>query len=270
MLLAETGAGKELVASMIHEHSPRAGGAFVALNCGAIAPSLLESELFGYAAGAFTGADRGGRAGLLHAASGGTLFLDEVAEMSPAMQASLLRVLESGTYRRVGDTRTSSADVRVVCATCRDLPPLVATGAFRQDLYFRLKGASVRIPSLRERSDVLALARHLLQAMAGSEPRLSPAAEQELSRRAWPGNVRELKSVLEVAVIAAAGAPWIEPEHLGSDDPAPSAPVSLADSEAGAVQRALAACDGNVSTAARRLGVARSTLYRMMRRHGLA
>jgi transcriptional regulator with PAS, ATPase and Fis domain len=267
MLLAETGAGKELFAQAIHAASPRAAGPWHAINCGSMSPSLLESELFGYAPGAFTGAERTGRTGLFHAARGGTLFLDEVAEMSPAMQAALLRVLETNTFRRVGDTRLERTDVRVVCATCRDLPALVAAGSFRQDLYYRLKGAIVRIPSLRERTDVLPLAAHLL----GGEAVLSPEAEESIARHSWPGNVRELKSVLAVARVAAAGGAWIDRAHLPPEIAAAplEAPAPLDDIERDALVRALSEAGGNVSLAARRLGIARSTIHRMKRRHGL-
>jgi transcriptional regulator with PAS, ATPase and Fis domain len=278
MLLAETGAGKELFAQAIHEASPRAGGPFVALNCGAVAPSLLASELFGYAAGAFTGADRGGRPGLMHAASNGTLFLDEVAEMPPDMQATLLRVLETGQFRRVGDTRVESVDVRLVCATCRDLPELVAHGQFRQDLYYRLKGATLRLPPLRERSDRVALARHLLAKLtAGTgRPMLDGSTEDVLAQHPWPGNVRELKACLEVALVAAGDRALILPEHLPPELGTDLAHVSgdghdlLASTTAETVRRALAEAAGNISVAARRLGVARSTLYRKLRRIGLA
>jgi len=271
MLLAETGAGKELFANAIHAASSRSAGPFHAVNCGAIAPSLLESELFGYAPGAFTGAERGGRAGLFRAATGGTLFLDEVAEMSTAMQAALLRVLETGSFRRVGDTRLERADVRVICATCRDLPALVASGAFRQDLYYRLKGGVVRIPPLRERSDIVALAQHLL----GEHAVLSPDAADTIAQAPWPGNVRELKSTLAVArVIADAGdgAVWIDRRHLPSElCEAPSRPSqgAICDAERDALVRALAHAGGNVSEAARTLGVARSTVQRMKRRFRL-
>jgi len=269
MVLAETGAGKELFAQAIHAASPRSRGPFHAVNCGALAPALLESELFGYAQGAFTGAERGGRTGLFHAARGGTLFLDEVAEMSPAMQAALLRVLETGTYRRVGETRLEHTDVRVICATCRDLPTLVAQGAFRQDLYYRLKGATVKIAPLRERTDVVALARHLLP----SDVELSIDAEGALSHHGWPGNVRELKSVLAVACVAAEGERCLELDHLPDElrtlDVTPPGGHDLADVERDALVRALAAAQGNVSEAARALGVARSTIHRMKRRFGL-
>jgi transcriptional regulator of acetoin/glycerol metabolism len=262
MLLAETGAGKELFAQAIHAASPRAAGPFHAINCGALAPALLESELFGYASGAFTGAERGGRTGLFHAAAGGTLFLDEIAEMSPAMQAALLRVLETQTFRRVGDVRLERTDVRVLCATCRDLGTLVARGEFRQDLYYRLKGGIVRIPPLRERTDLLALVRHLLP----SRFELSPEAESAIAQYTWPGNVRELKSMLAVACVAAESH-TIERMHLPIEET--TAPAAIADAERDAVVRALATARGNVSEAARMLGVARSTVHRMKHRYGL-
>ncbi len=185
--------------------------------------------------------------------------------MSPAMQAALLRVVETNTFRRVGDVRLERTDVRIVCATCRDLGALVTTGGFRQDLYYRLKGAIVRIPPLRERTDLLALARHLLADRAA----LSPEACDAVVAYAWPGNVRELKSVLAVAVVAAAGAGWIEPRHLPPELTSATAPTTLGDAERDALVRALTAASGNVSLAARTLGVARSTIHRMKRRYGL-
>ena len=266
MLLAETGAGKELFARAIHLASARATGPLHAINCGALAPSLLETELFGYAPGAFTGAERGGRTGLFHAARGGTLFLDEVAEMSPAMQATLLRVFETGTFRRVGDTRLERTDVRVICATCRDLATMVEAGTFRQDLYYRLKGATVRIPALRARTDVLALAAHLL----GPGVVLAPAAASAIARHPWPGNVRELKSLLAVAQLQADGAAWIELEHLPPELAtvrAASATGALDVMERETLHKVIAESGGNLSVAARRLGIARSTLDRMLRRH---
>jgi transcriptional regulator of acetoin/glycerol metabolism len=279
VLVAETGAGKELVARAIHRASARAAGPFVALNCGSLAPSLLEAELFGHAPGAFTGASAKGRAGLLHAASGGTLFLDELAEMPSAMQAALLRVLESGEVLRVGSTQGEQVDVRIVCATCKDLPSMVARGEFRDDLYYRLKGLLLRLPPLRERSDRLALARHLLDELARQDgvpcPALTPAAEARLLAHRWPGNVRELRSTLALALALAGERGEIGPELLELDE-APAAPASssppaasLDAIEASAVERVLGEVAGNVSAAARKLGVARSTLYRMMQRHGL-
>lgn len=273
MLLAETGGGKEVVARAIHAASPRAKGPFRAINCGSLAPSLLESELFGYGPAAFTGAERRGRDGLMAVASGGTLFLDEVAEMPPPMQAALLRVLEDGTYQRVGETTQQRADVRVICATCRDLDALVRAGTFRKDLYFRLKGARVELPPLRARTDIVPLARHLLRMLSAHDaPRLSVDVEALFARHPWPGNVRELRTVLEVALVLAADSEEITRAHLPPDFEIPehaAATSELTTAEGSAVKRALAEVAGNVSLAASRLGVARSTLYRMMRRHGL-
>jgi transcriptional regulator of acetoin/glycerol metabolism len=282
LLLAETGAGKELVARAIHDASARAREPFVAVNCGAIAPSLLESELFGYGPAAFTGAERAGRQGLFAAAAKGTIFLDEVGEMPPAMQAALLRVLEDGSYRRVGESRSQHVDVRVVSATCKDLKAMVEAGSFRRDLFYRLKGAEIDLPPLRARSDRSALAEHLLGALARkrgvpSAPRLSPAVLERIERYGWPGNVRELATVLDVSLILAAGQPLIELAHLPpefrreSELPARSrAPVAeLATVEAATLRRVLDEVGGNVSLAAKRLGVARSTVYRMMRRHDI-
>jgi transcriptional regulator of acetoin/glycerol metabolism len=284
LLLAETGAGKELVARAIHASSPRSRSAFVAINCGAIAPSLLESELFGYGSAAFTGAERGGRQGLFAAASTGTLFLDEVAEMPLAMQAALLRVLEDGTYRRVGESACRHVDVRIVSATCQDLNELVSAGAFRRDLFYRLKGLEISLPALRERSDRTALAAHLLARLARERgvsppPELGPELIHFIERHAWPGNVRELHALLDVSLILAAGGPIIELSHLPPEyrrAPSHGSPLSvdperseeLAAVEGSTVRRVLGETQGNVSLAARRLGVARSTVYRMMRRHG--
>ena len=281
MILAETGAGKELVASALHHASPRSAAPFVAVNCGAIAPGLLESELFGYAPGAFSGAGRDGRTGYLAEASGGTLFLDEVAEMPAAMQAALLRVLEDGTFRRVGDARPSHADVRIITATCRDLPALVADGRFRQDLYYRLKGATVALPPLRARADRLALAQHLIGELAArhghaAAPTIDPLLAAWIEAYPWPGNVRELKTVLDVALVIADGAPVLELAHLPPDvvdaavvAPAAASPARLEEVEAATLRQALSAAAGNISAVASRLGVARSTVYRMMRRAGL-
>ena len=267
VVLGETGSGKELIAQAIHAESVRSSGPFVAVNCGAIAPQLLESELFGYAPFAFTGAERQGRQGLIHAATGGTLFLDEVADMPATMQVALLRVLETGTYRRVGETVSATADVRMVCATSRDLPALVDRGEFRRDLYFRLKGATVVLPPLRQRTDIVALAEHLL---AGRKL-LSTEMVEALLAHTWPGNVRELKSALDVAVVLADDNHVLTAEHLPPDLALQSTPepTSFDAVEAEAVRRALSEADGNISAAANRLGVARSTLYRMMRRHNV-
>jgi len=281
LLLAETGTGKELLARAIHAAGPRAAGPFVAMNCGALSAQLLESELFGFAPGSFTGARQGGGEGKIAAAEGGTLFLDEIGEMTPALQAMLLRVLEDGSYSRVGEAAVRRADFRLVCATCRDLPAMVARGAFRSDLFYRIHGACVGLPPLRERADRVLLARALLADLARAQgvaaPELGPSAIAHVEEHDWPGNVRELKSALGHALCLADDA--IEREHFPSllvprGTPAPppvSAPVrSARESEADAVAAALHAAGGNLSEAARTLGVSRSTLYRMMRRAGLS
>jgi transcriptional regulator of acetoin/glycerol metabolism len=271
LLLAETGTGKELFARAIHAASACAAGPCVAINCGAVSPSLLESELFGYAPGAFTGAGRAGSGGLLGEADGGTLFLDEIAEMPEALQAALLRALEDGTYRRLGDPRPRRSSFRLIAATCRDLAARVEQGSFRSDLFYRIQGACIRIPALRDRTDRAGLARALV-AQQRDVP-LAPSAVKHIEAHTWPGNVRELKSAVTHA-LALCGEGPIEREHF----PEPligGARTSSAAHDDGRTRRevlrdaaseALKATGGNVSEAARRLGVARDTLYRMIRR----
>ncbi len=287
LLLAETGTGKELFARGVHDASLRAHGPFVALNCAAISESLLESELFGHGPGAFTGASRMGAEGKIGAANGGTLFLDEIADMPLAVQAALLRVLEDGSYHRVGEARPRKSEFRLVCATCRDLPALVERGAFRRDLFYRIQGTCVTIPPLRERTDRLWLALALLAQARGSaggaptqEPRplLTEDAALWIEQHTWPGNVRELRSAIAHALVLAEDGP-IAREHF---------PAVLMSTAGPAGDRAelghtpgertrdevlrdeyeatIRACDGNVAEAARRLGVARSTLYRALKR----
>ncbi len=280
LLLAETGTGKELLARAIHAASPRERGPFVAINCGAVSEALLESELFGFAPGSFTGARAAGHEGKLGAANGGTLFLDEVGEMTPALQAMLLRALEDGTYCRVGETQPRKSDFRLVCATCRDLPAMVADGRFRSDLFYRIHGATLTLPPVREREDRLHLARALLDELAREAGRPAPLLAEDaiahVEDHAWPGNVRELKSALRHAL-------WLAEDGVidASAFPevliTPAAPPSRGgaggvksrrDAELDALEAALAAAHGNLSDAARRLGVSRSTLYRMMQRRG--
>ncbi len=273
LLLAETGTGKELFARAIHAASAAARGPFVAVNCGALSPSLLESELFGYGDGAFTGARRGGSDGRLAAADGGTLFLDEVAEMPDALQAALLRALEDGSYTRVGEARPRRSRFRLVAATCRDLVARVREGAFRKDLFFRIQGAVVTLPALRDRTDKVELARALLARQAardGAPARsLSPDAERWVEEHDWPGNVRELVHALDHAVALSDGAAVLEREHLPAPlfEAAAGATASRRDALKGALEQALDLAQGNMSDAARRLGVARSTLYRMIERY---
>ena len=272
LLLSETGAGKEIFARAIHSASQRAP--FVAVNCGALTGTLLESELFGYGPGAFTGAAVTGRIGKLAAADGGTLFLDEVGEMSPAAQAMMLRFLEDGTFYRVGEATERRADVRLIAATSRDLPQFVAEGRFRSDLYFRMRGVVLRLPPLRDRTDrhelTLALLGRIATAHRSPKPLgVSRSAFDWIERHPWPGNVRELKTALEYAVVLAGDAPRIELDHLPIDQSS-QAPVShdlRASAERTALLQALDRSRGNLSDAARCLGVARSTLYRMLARH---
>jgi sigma-54 dependent transcriptional regulator, acetoin dehydrogenase operon transcriptional activator AcoR len=276
LLLAETGAGKEIFARAIHAESRRAQGPFVAVNCGALTGALLESELFGYGPGAFTGASTAGRTGKLAAAHEGTLFLDEVGEMSLPAQATLLRFLEDGTFYRVGEALERQADVRLIAATSRDLPGLVAEGRFRSDLYFRMRGVVLRLPPLRRRNDRRELALALLDRIARARGLPKPlgasrAALDWIEAHDWPGNVRELRTALEYAVVLAGDAPRIERWHLPIDDAGESEePRDLrATAERAALLQALDRSRGNLSEAAKSLGVARSTLYRMLVRHDL-
>ena len=214
LLLGESGTGKELVARAVHEASPRAHRALVAVDCSSLPESLFESELFGHERGAFTGANAA-RGGLVEAASGGTLFLDEVGDIPLVMQVKLLRLLETGTYRRVGSTEQRHADIRVVSATHRHLDEMVAQGKFREDLYYRLSTFPIHLPALRERRDDIALlAQALLQRVAGPRNiQLSPAAIHLLEQEDYPGNVRELRNLLERSALMCDGE-VLEPVHV--------------------------------------------------------
>ncbi len=276
LLLAETGAGKEIFARAIHASSARGRAPFVAVNCGALAGTLLESELFGYGPGSFTGAAPTGRTGKLATADGGTLFLDEVGEMSSPAQAALLRFLEDGTFYRVGEASERRADVRLIAATSRELPTLVEQGRFRSDLYFRMRGVVLRLPPLRDRDDRRELAEALLEGIARTRglsqpPALSHDALMWIEKHDWPGNVRELRSALNYAVVLAGDAPRIELWHLPIEESTESHERGdlRSSAERAALLRALNYSRGNLSGAARSLGVARSTLYRMLDRHEL-
>src|SRR3954447_25345889 len=228
MILGETGTGKELVARSLHEKSRRAGHTFIPVNCGALPENLVESELFGHRKGAFTGADAH-RKGLFEVANGGTLFLDEVGELDKSVQVKLLRFLESGEIRRVGENDPFRVDVRVLCATHRDLREMIETDQFREDLFFRISTFEIRLPSLRERkADIPLLARHMLKRFAprrgGGEPTLTPEAIETLMAHDWPGNIRELANAIERATILSGGGP-IGPEHLPTQAPARRAPT---------------------------------------------
>lgn len=219
LIRGETGTGKELVARAIHEQSSRADMPYVAINCGALPESLIESELFGHRKGAFTGADQN-RTGLFEVADGGTLFLDELGELPRGVQAKLLRVLECGEIRRIGENESFVVDVRVICATHRNLEEMVEEGEFREDLMFRINTFEIHLPPLRERQDdIVLLAKHLLARLRpqGSDPEtgFSPEALKLLQQYLWPGNVRELANVIEHAAILGDAGP-IQPEHLPS------------------------------------------------------
>jgi DNA-binding NtrC family response regulator len=269
VILGESGTGKEVVARALHAASPRGARPFVPVNVAALPAELLESELFGHVRGAFTGAT-GDKQGLLEAADGGTLFLDEIAEMPLALQAKLLRALEDGEIRRVGDTRSFGVDVRFVCATHRDLAQRVAAGQFREDLYYRLKVLVLRLPPLRERvEDILPLARQFIAAERRPAAGLSAEAEQRLLSHPWPGNVRELQNVMRHAAVLARGAE-VRPEHLPEELQRPAGRAegparTLAEVEREHVLRVLEACGGSQVEAARVLGIGRNTLWRKLR-----
>jgi DNA-binding NtrC family response regulator len=280
LITGESGTGKELVARAIHCSSPRAHGAFIPVNCVAIPGELAESMLFGHVRGAFTGATAD-RKGWFELADGGTLFLDEIGDMPPALQAKLLRVLEDGEVTPVGAGQARRVDVRVVAATNADLQERIQSGAFREDLYFRLARYLVEIPPLRDRSeDVGPLAEHFLNLfaveMGVARAALSDGALQLLEGYAFPGNVRELKNMIERALIESNGGP-IEPGHLRligrslrrvqppADRQPASLPLNLEAAEQALIQRALHETAGNIVEAARLLGVNRSRIYRRFR-----
>jgi len=272
LILGETGTGKELVARAIHNQSLQADQPFVAVNCGALPETLIESELFGHRKGAFTGADEH-RVGLFEVAHGGTLFLDEIGELPKSVQAKLLRVLESGEIRRIGDNNTFRVDVRIVCATHRHLEDMVNQGEFREDLMFRINTFEISIPPLRDRvSDIPALAVHLLQRfraeITGEATDLfTPDALKALQSSSWPGNIRELANVIEHAVILADHLPiTIDqlPDRLTNPKRAihnVKQPMTLKELEIMAVDQALERHAGNKTAAAEELGVSLKTLY---------
>lgn len=293
LITGETGTGKELVARAIHRNSSRSARPFIAINCAAVTETLLESELFGHERGAFTGADRA-RAGLFEAAHEGTVFLDEVAEMSPAAQSKLLRVLADGEIQRVGSSATRRVDVRVLAATHRNLSERVSTGAFRQDLYYRLAVVPVRLPALRERKDDIpdlckSLCQRIAEEMKIPVRPVSPAALEKLSTYSFPGNIRELRNVLERALILGRSVN-VEPEDLflpSSDtgDKKPGDLISsivdrvpkqvnmrelLANLERSLIARSLELAHGVQAEAARKLGLSRSDLGYKVSRYGLA
>jgi transcriptional regulator of acetoin/glycerol metabolism len=290
LLWGETGSGKEVFARATHDASPHADGAFVAVNCASLPETLIESELFGYRAGAFTGAQRSGRRGKILQADGGTLFLDEIADMPLDLQARLLRVLDERQVTPLGTEDTQPVDFQLISGSHQNLPTLVRDGRFREDLYYRLAGIELELPSLRERSDRRELIHDVLKAEAGSDGSLSADAERLLMDYPWPGNIRQLRHVLRSAAALADGHP-ITREHLpalilhpallqgqGSVDTAEHAPAAADDDEAPrpvklnpiqanerqVLLQMLEQHRWNVSNVAKALDVSRNTLYRKL------
>jgi two-component system response regulator HydG len=273
-VFGETGTGKEVIARLLHANSRRAGHPFVPVNVAALPPELLESELFGHGKGAFTGASAA-RPGLFEAAHQGTLFLDEIGEMPLPLQAKLLRALQDGEIRRLGESQPFVVDVRVICATHRDLGQLVHAGLFREDLFYRLKVLSIEVPPLRERpEDILPLALRMLRDERPELTGFTPGARERLLGHPWPGNVRELQNAVKHgAALCTTGDVSEEdlPAELASTPAAaarstePARFRPLAEVEREYILRVLAACNGSQSEAARVLGMARNTLWRKLR-----
>ena len=270
LITGESGTGKEVIARCLHRNSPRAQHIFVPVNCAALSPTLIESELFGHERGAFTGA-AGQHAGRFERAAGSTLFLDEIGELDAGLQAKLLRVLQEKTFERVGGTRQITADVRIIAATNRNLKQRVAEGSFREDLYYRLSTFPIEIPPLRDRpGDIRRLARFFLERAAAelNKPGLaiSPEAETVLMSYGWPGNVRELQNTMERVAILCDGV--VDADDLPVTSSGPARPVLFRDIERRAIEDALAANGGNRTRTAKQLGISLRTLqYRLKEYH---
>ncbi len=288
LIRGESGSGKELAAQAIHACSPRRGGPWVEVNCGAIAPSLIQSELFGYVKGAFTGASAD-RRGLIEAADGGTLFLDEIGDLPLELQTNMLRFLQEKTIQRVGAVRSTAVDVRVVAASHVNLAEAVARGRFREDLFYRLNVLAIEVPPLRQRmEDVPLLAKHFLKVCAADGPRRIEGFDRQalaaMASYSWPGNVRELCNCVQRAVVMT-DQRWISARDLGlgsahvvahKDLGAARIDLGAAHTDLGAartvaereaIARALTRAGNNVTHAARALGISRMTLYRLMDKH---
>jgi len=286
MILGESGTGKELVAEALHKSSPRASERFLAVNCAALSPALIESELFGHEKGAFTGADTQ-RQGAFKAANLGTIFLDEVGELPLELQAKLLRVLENGEVKRVGSTRPFRVNVRVVAATNRNLLAESLQGRFRKDLYYRLSVLPMTLPPLRERrGDIRLLAEHFVRLFEpqGAEVRFTPAALKKLKEHSWPGNVRELRNVVQRALLVRKG-PQLDTDVLTFEkvpELAPESPARaphrlpegmtlqqwLEQRERECIEDVLRSCEFHRGNAARRLGLSRTSLFERMKAWG--
>ena len=284
LIQGESGAGKEMFAKAIHNSGPRNTASFVALNCAAIPENLIESELFGYQGGEFTGARKEGSVGKIQQAHGGTLFLDEIGDMPLSLQARLLRVLQERCVTPLGGSRTIPVDISLVCATHRRLKDEVASRHFREDLFYRINGLAVTLPALRERTDLQQLVETIIYAEAAGRPiKVSANAAKAFSRYTWPGNIRQLYNVIRVAIALLdddaetiteaqlpeellCDLPAAEIEHVAAPQPVSNDTGSLEEIERLAVRRALDAEGGNISAAARLLGVSRNTLYRKLGR----
>ncbi|ABE35637.1 bacterial regulatory, Fis family protein [Paraburkholderia xenovorans LB400] len=291
LITGETGTGKELLAQAIHNDSPRRCGAFVAVNCASIPETLIESELFGYEEGAFTGARRKGASGKLLQANGGTLFLDEIGDMPYPLQVRLLRVLQERLVNPLGSSKSIPVDIAIICATHRDLREMIAQNRFREDLYYRLNGMVVKLPPLRERTDLSAVIHKMLQCASSENAegqRLSVATDVMalFEQCAWPGNFRQLGNLLRTAAAMVDEDGEIRREHLpddffdglrttaaacaGNADTLPLPSGRLEDVAASVIAQAVAQHGGNVSAAARALGISRNTIYRKLPSHGLS
>ncbi|MBN3757427.1 sigma-54-dependent Fis family transcriptional regulator [Paraburkholderia sp. Tr-20389] len=292
LVLGKTGTGKEWLARAMHEESPRRDAPFVAVNCASLPDTLIEAELFGYEDGAFTGARKRGNVGKIVQADGGTLFLDEIGDMPLAQQVRLMRVLQERSVVPLGGTRAVPVDVRIVCATHRNLRAMIEEGTFREDLYYRINGLVVTLPALAERTDLPVLVERMLARLRRDEPdsehmptRVAPDVLECFARCRWPGNLRQLANVLRTAGIMAEGAAEIGLDHLPDDflhdcaphddeplqavpaahSAAPSKPANMEELQATLIEQTLARNNGNISAAARELGLARNTVYRYMR-----
>ncbi len=290
LLLGETGSGKEMLARALHEESNRGDQPFVALNCAAIPEGLIESELFGYQDGAFTGARRGGMQGKVQQASRGSLFLDEIGDMPLEMQARLLRVLQERSVTPLGSNKEIPVDITVICATHRDLKQMVAEGRFREDLYYRLNGVSIRIPPLRDRANFPGLVDHLLHLESGGNavPCIDPGLMATLQCYRWPGNVRQLQTLLKTCLAFVEEGEQVITEALltddfrdeltldsrpvvpnGKPDRASRSPGTLQNAQIELIKQAIEASGGNMSAAALSLGISRATLYRRLQNAGI-